>query len=90
MGFPGSLGSKESACNAGDLVSVPGLGRYPGEGNGLPTQVFWPGEFHGQRRLAGYSPWGRKESDPTQGLSLSHAGKYGWGKNRSVLNGLIS
>ena len=26
----------------------------------LPTPVFWPGEFHGQRSLAGYSPWGRR------------------------------
>ena len=29
----------------------------------LPTPVFLPGEFHGQRRLTGYSPWGHKESD---------------------------
>ena len=35
------------------------------------TPVFWPGEFHGQRSLAGYSPWGHKESDMTEGLSLS-------------------
>ena len=28
-----------------------------------PTSVFWPGEFHGQRSLAGYSPWGHKELD---------------------------
>ena len=34
MGFPGSLDSKESACNAGDLGLIPGLGRSPGEGNG--------------------------------------------------------
>ena len=40
---------KESACNAGDLGSTPGLGRSPGEGKGYPLQysVFWPGEFHG-------------------------------------------
>ena len=30
-----------------------------------PTPVFLPGEFHGQRRLVGYSPWGCKESDAT-------------------------
>ena len=30
------------------------------------TPVFLPGEFHGQRSLAGYSPWGRKELDTTQ------------------------
>ena len=35
----------------------------------LPTPVFLPGEFHGQRSLAGYSPWGYKESDMTERLS---------------------
>ena len=38
VGFPGSLAGKESACNAGDLGSIPGLGRPPGEGNGYPLQ----------------------------------------------------
>ena len=37
-GFPGSSAGKESACNAGDLGSIPGLGRSPGEGNGNPLQ----------------------------------------------------
>ena len=36
MGFPGGSASKESACNAGDLGSIPGLGRSAGEGNGDP------------------------------------------------------
>ena len=36
--FPGGADSKESACNAGDLGSIPGLGRSPGEGNGNPLQ----------------------------------------------------
>ena len=38
MGFPDGSDSKESACIAGDPGSVPGLGRYPGEGNGNPLQ----------------------------------------------------
>ena len=38
MGFPGDSAGKESACNAGDLGSVPGLGKSPGEGNGNPFQ----------------------------------------------------
>ena len=38
-----------------------------------PTPAFLPGEFHGQRSLAGYSPWGCKESDTTKRLSLSHS-----------------
>ena len=36
--FPCSSVGKESACSAGDLGSIPGLGRYPGEGNGNPLQ----------------------------------------------------
>ena len=38
MGFPGGSDGKESACNAGDLGLIPGLGRFPGEGNGNPLQ----------------------------------------------------
>ena len=64
MGFPCGLAGKESACNAGDLGSIPRLGRSPGEGKGLPTAVFWPREFHGL-----YTPWGHKESDTTDCLS---------------------
>ena len=36
MGFPGGSDSKESACSARDLGSIPGLGRFPGEGKGYP------------------------------------------------------
>ena len=36
-----------------------------------PTPVLLPGEFHGQRSLVGYSPWGHKESDTTERLTLS-------------------
>ena len=43
----------------------PGLGRSAGGGNGSPLQYSCPGESRGQRNLAGYSPWGRKESDTT-------------------------
>ena len=38
MGFPSGSDSKESACNAGDPDSIPGLGRFLGEGNGNPFQ----------------------------------------------------
>ena len=44
LGFPGSSGCKESACNVGDLGSIPGSARFLGEGNGwLLTPVFLPG-----------------------------------------------
>ena len=66
--FPGGSDGKASARNAGDLGSIPGSGRSPGEGNGSPFPVFLPGESHGQRSLVGYSPQGCKESDMTQQL----------------------
>ena len=45
-GFPGGSDGKESACNAGDLVSIPGSGRFPGEGKAWqPTPVILPGKF---------------------------------------------
>ena len=63
--FPCGSAVKESACNVGDLSSVPGLGRFPWRRERVPTPVFWPGEFHGL-----YSSWGHKESDTTERLSL--------------------
>ena len=71
MSFLGGSDGKDSACSAGDQGLIPGLGRSPGEGNGYPLTVFLPGESHGQRSLEGYSPWGSKESDMTEQLTLS-------------------
>ena len=58
------INGKESTCNAGDLDLIPGLGKSPGEGKGYPLQ--YSGEFYGL-----YRPWGCKESDTTERLSLS-------------------
>jgi len=60
-------GSSVGEESAGDPGLIPGLGRSTGEGIGYPLPVFWPGEFHGL-----YSPWGCKESDTTERLSLSY------------------
>ena len=61
MGFPGSSAGKESACDTGGWV-----GKISGEQNSYPpTPVFLPAEFHGQRSLVGYRPWGLKELDMT-------------------------
>ena len=65
-GFPGGSASKESTCNAGDLGLIPGSGRSPGEGKGNPLQYSCLENPLGQRSLAGYSPWGHKESDTTK------------------------
>ena len=72
-GFPDGSDGKESTCNAGDLGSIPGLGR-PLE-NGM-APVFLPGEFHGQRSLAGYSPWGCKELATTEQLTHTQWGTF--------------
>ena len=47
------------------------VGTIPRRKEWLPTLVFLPGEFHGQRSLVGYSPWGHKVSDTTEQLILS-------------------
>ena len=52
LGFPGGSDGRESACKAGSLGWEDPLEKGP--------SVFWPGEFHEQRNLAEYSPWGRK------------------------------
>ena len=54
------------AGDAGDVGLIPGSGKSPAVGNGIP--VFLPGKFHGERSLLGYSPWGCKESDMTERL----------------------
>ena len=54
-----------NAKDTGDVGSIPGSGRSPGGGSG-DSPVFLPGESHGQRSLAGYSPRGWKESDTTE------------------------
>ena len=60
---------KNLPANAGDVrdkLSIPGSGSYPGGGPWQPTQTFLPGESHGQRSLAGYSPQRHKELDTTE------------------------
>ena len=64
MGFPGSSAGKESACNDGDLRSIPGLGISPGEGKVYLLQ------YSGLENSMD-SPQGRKELDTTERLSLS-------------------
>ena len=70
-GFPyGSVG-KEFICNGGDLGLIPGLERVSGEGNGNPLQYSCLDNPHGQRNLAGYSPWPPKELDTAEQLSTA-------------------
>ena len=71
-GFPCGSANKESVCNVGDLGSIPGLGRPPGEGKGY---LLWYSGL--EKELRGlHSPWGGKESDMTEQLSLSFIFMY--------------
>ena len=79
MGFPGSLGSKESVCNAGDPGLIPGLGRSPGGGLGNPLQYSCLENPQGQRSLVGYSPWSPKELDTTERLSTAQIYQFPFG-----------
>ena len=66
---------KNPSANAGDtrdVSSIPGSRKTPRRREWQPTPVFLPGEFHGQRSLAGYSPQGCKESDTTEVTALRH------------------
>ena len=49
----------------------PWVRKMPWRMEWLPTAAFYSGEFHGQRSLVGYSPWGHKESDMTERLTLT-------------------
>ena len=73
LGFASGSDSKGSTYNAGDLGSIPELGRFPGGGHGNPLQCSCLENPHGQRSFAGYSPWGRKESDMTERLCTAHS-----------------
>ena len=61
--FPGGSDDKASVYNVGDLGSIPGLGRFPGEGNGNPLQHSCL-ENPMDRRA--WCPWGHKQSDMTE------------------------
>ena len=71
QGFPGGASDEEPACQCRRCKRCkrcrfdPWVRKTPERRKQQPTPVFLPGESLGQRSLAGYSPWGRKESDTT-------------------------
>ena len=80
-------GGKESACQCRRCKICrfsPWVGKNPWRREWQPTPVFLPGQSHGQRSLAGYSPWGHKESDTTEWLNNNNSKQnksdfWGWG-----------
>ena len=77
MGFPGGASGKQPTCQCeghGRCRFDPWVGKIPWRRAWKPTLVFLPGEFHGERSLVGYSPWGLKELDTTE--ATRHARTY--------------
>ena len=82
-GFPGGTTRKEPVCQCRRHKRCqlsPSVGKIPWRRARQPTPVFLPGESHGQRSLAGCSPWGHKELDTTEATRHSH--------NNSLLDSL--
>ena len=78
-GLPGWLNGKESACQCSRCGFDPWVGKIPWRWKWQPTPIFLLGKSQGQRSLAGYSPWGSKESDMTKRLTLSLHFTVAWG-----------
>ena len=84
MGFPGGTSGKEPACQCRRCKRHgfdPWVRKIPWRRVWLPTPIFLPREFHEQRSLTGYSPWGRKESDTTEWVTLT----LYWGRRHKIL-----
>ena len=74
-GLPRWLSGKSLRCGFDSWVR-----KIPGEGKWQPTAVSLPGEFHGQRSLVDYSPWGHKESDMAEHTHTQKSTKFlNWG-----------
>ena len=72
--FHGGSVVKSPPVNAGDVSSIPELGKSPAEGNGNPFSVFYPGKSHEQRSLVGCSPFGYKRVG--QDLAIKQKQQY--------------
>ena len=69
-GFPSGSGVRNLPVTQDTQVSVSGFGRFPWRRAWQPPPVSLPGKFQGQRSLAGYGPWGHRESDMTSTHTL--------------------
>ena len=71
-GLPRWRSGKEPACRCKRCRFNPWVGKIPWRRKWQPTPIILPGEFHRQRSLAGYSPWGLKESDTMEATDFAH------------------
>ena len=90
-GFPDGANGKESTCRCRRFGFDPCVGTMPWRRKWQPTPVFLPGESHGQRSLAGCSPWGHKETQLTaQMCAHTHAHTHTRTHTESVSSGFES
>ena len=87
--LPGGSDSKESACNEGDLASIPGSGRSPGGGHSNPIQYSYLENSKGQRSLAGYSAWSRNERLSTAQHRRAKDARMSQARGRERLQGTL-
>ena len=86
MGFPGTSAGKESACNVGDLGSIPGLGRFPGGRHDNPLQYSGLENPHGQRSLAGLQFMGSQRVGHDWAPKRAHACEGNESESHSVVS----
>ena len=88
MGFPDSSVGKESGCNAGDLSSIPGLGRSAGDGIGYPLQYSWASLMAqpAKNPPAVWETWVRSLGweDPLEKGKATHSSILAWRIPRTV------
>ena len=90
-GFPGGVSDKVPTCQCKRHKRCrfkPWVGKIPWRRAWKSTPVFSPGEFHGHRSLECYSPWGYKELDTMEWLTLSLPSCMLWGKDQVSLREL--
>ena len=82
LGFPGSSTGKQSSCNTGDSGSIPGSGRYPGEGIGYPLQYSWASQVAQMIKnlLAMWETWVQSLhwEDPLEEGMAAHSSILAW------------
>ena len=92
-GFPGGASGKESACQCKRRKRLgfdPCIGKILWSEKWQATLVFLPGKFHVQRSLLGYSPWGCKESDRTEHMTLNIQGMHLISSCRCVVQSIFN
>ena len=77
--------SKESACQCKTCEFDPWVRKIPSSRKWQPILVFLPGKFHGQRSLAGYSPWDHRESNMTEHAVCGGGGGGVIGREETLL-----